>query len=1266
MSRPLTSKEALWMLYRQSNDSSDILGAAKEAVVANNLGFDPRSEAIKKATDDYTRYSSVSNNVIDAATDMYNYEANLWTSRLAESWNDMNQSVIALQDAMAKASGKAVEPWEDVALALNRLSSKSYADKKKYMRDFLKPLWDAVMRIIEHTDFKIEDVERYMMLKHGLERNVIFAKRDAREFYKTIYDKVADRMKNTSHAQQVVALSEAKKALADIDAQLANATGKKADRLKEARERAVWDIEIANLVIRGDEQQNADELKAYYDAIDAESNPKYLEFREKDYGGLTAMYMTYAPVNRSNYKTEEAYQRAVLASQQPMYDKMADIESAARMEVDNFERLLTPEDRSSLWDKTNAATKEVLRHQYASGMITTEQYDAVRNMFQFYVPLRGFADNTAEDMYSYYMNNSSNGFAMPIMGAKGRKTRAESPLGWIGTMAESAIQADNKNEAKMRLYYALINRPDTGVLSIAETWYEYTGQKDSNGKKIYRPAYPPATGKVLSADELRQHMDTWEADMKKKQAAGDAFKGSQRLNLRDSVIFQDTKEEKEHIIRVKVAGKDYSILVNGNPRAAQAINGLLNPEVNKGPVGEWWGNLRRGMSSLLTSFSPLFWVANYQRDLLSSFMRTSEAYGWKEAFKYINNRRKAWRVASYIYKYDNGTMGDSYYEKLYKEFAENGGITGYTALTTNKEYEKLLEDYAKSVDRKTWNWIKGVWDKFMGFGEAIEQVSRFAAYITARESGKPIEAAISAAKEVSVNFNRKGSAKPISLDELEKLRDKNGKPLNNVKKGLAIILSAMPAGMKEMYFFFNASVQALSSSARLAAKSPGKAATWAGMYFGTSIAMAVINYLLGDDDDNEYLDMPDYLRQTTLLVKVNDEYYIKWSLPQEMRPFYAWADILVRHMMGKAPHKSVGKEMALVLAQWLPVNPFEAEDPLLGLVPDVASPLAESWMNKTSFGGRIYDDMRFKSEGEKEGIPAYRKATSKTGGVYVDMAEFLNDISGGDEVMKGMININPAVVEHLVEGYGGGIYDFAKMMVSFPGMLSSEDPIQVKDIPFVNKVLLSVDETNMNSHTNEAFNYYKQIADNAKRVENEYRQSDDPSRADAYREEEDWRVYLLYKQYEGDLKNAKDKLDAAVDETEIDLRRQELNVLREMFLNDVAKGNVPEITYEIREDVKRIEKDIKKAMKPANDANKERLERKKAGDVDGMLKAIEKRDSLKDTQEYQRAEELNRDLKEIKEKLKELGSVTRGSQRDSVIGELQQSYNALKEKMGEL
>lgn len=1262
--RPLTSKEAMWMLYNATQPVAygDLIGEAGKALAAHNLGFDPKSEALKEKTDEMMRYSVVRGRAIDAATDMYNYEANLWINRLAESWLDMHQSVIALQNALADASGKPIESWEDIVLALNQLSSKSYADKKKYMRDFLKPLWDTIMDMVRYDNVSIEEIERYMMLKHGLERNDVFAKRDAREYYHDFYKKVADRMKTMSHAQLVVAISETKKTIQEINDEMASASSSKKASLKERLAKAQIDLDIMEKALRGDEKLNEQELQAKMDAIDAGLDAKYLEFREKDYGGLTGLFFDYdedAVGKRSKYRTEEAYQSAVRAATKPKFDNVSDMEDAARDEVEEFE------DRHStdlLWQRINAATKETLRHQHASGMITTEQYDAVRDMFEYYVPLRGFADNTAEDMYSYYMSNSAGGFAKPLIAAKGRKTRAESPLGWIGTMAESAIQQDNKNDVKMRLYYALLNRPDNGLLSMSETWYEYSHKDPVTGKKVFVPAFPPATGGVLSADDMRAHMDAWEAGMKAKQAAGQAYKASQKIDLKGSVIFQDVKEEKEHIIQVRVAGKEYSIIVNGNPRAAQAINGLLNPDAKHDPFRDAIGWVRRGMSSLMTSLSPLFWVSNYQRDILSSTMRTSLEYGWKEAWNYFNNRRNAWRVASYINKYEEGTLGDSYYENLYKEFAENGGITGYTVLATNKEYKKMLENYAKHVDQKVLNFIRNIWDKFMGFGEAIEQVSRFAAYITARESGKSIEESVSAAKEVSVNFNRKGSASPISWDEAGKLRKKNGKPLNMAEKIFAVILSAMPRWMKRMYFFFNASVQATSSTFQKAKKSPGKAAAWAAFIFGTSLAVALINNMLADDDDEEYLDLPDYLRQSNIFIPVGDGYYIKWSIPQEVRPFYSMADILVSKIKGKTPHKNawqVGKEMGLTIMQWLPMNPFDAEDPILAFVPDWIAPEVEAWINKTAFGGKIYDDMIFKPEAVRENIPAYRKATSKTGKVYVEMSELLNAISGGDEVQKGAININPAVVEHLVEGHLAGMYDLAKMVVSLPMSILRGEDVELRDIPFVNKVVMSADETNMHSRVNEAFYFYQDIATNAKRVEKEYRDLGMSEKAASYRMTDDWRIHMLFNQYEPDLKEYKDKLKDVTDEGEKDLLLDGQNVIREQLINDIASGKGPDPVTEIRLGIKSMEEEVKRTTKPYKDADKRVKAARERKDYKAKAKAQKERDSIKRTDEYKSAKIREKKVKELKKRLDGLGSVSSPTQRDSVIGEIERDYEAL-------
>ena len=1268
--RPLTAAEALWMLYRSTEKGSGLVGEAQRAVVAHNLGFNPSALDAKERADEHIRFSAAQNSASTAAIDFYNYDSLLWTERMKETWLDMNQSVINLQEALAKATGKKIESWEDIVLALNQLSSKNYAEKKKYERDFLEPLWNVVEEFTKKPyGYTIEDVERYMMLKHGLERNRIFAARDAKAYYAEFYDKVEQRMKSQSDAQKQTALADARAAYdkAVNDVAKAAAKGNVPQRLIDIRDRAKLEYEIAWCVNRNDSNANAADHKAAVDAVDNGTDWKYKELREKDYGGLTAMYSKFDPsvnTDRSAYPTEEAYQRAMLNARTPIYDKVADMEAEAQNEVDTFESR-TGSLTTELWAKTNAATKETLRHQFANNMLTTPQYDSVRTMFKYYVPLRGFDANTAGDMYSYYSSGNSTGFANPLIGAKGRKSKAESPLGWIGAMADSAIQMDNKNDAKMKLYNALLSRPDNGLVSVQETWYEYTGQKDANGRKIFAPALPPATNGQLSAADMEQHMQNFENSMRQKQAVGEAYKSSQRLNLHDSVVFQEPQQESEHCIRVKVAGQDYTMMINGNPRAAQAINGMLNPDANVTDFGRVYGALRRGMSSLLTSFSPLFWVANFQRDQLSSIQRTWMKYGAKQALKYAANRASAWRVASYVYKYGKQDLGNSYYENLYREFADNGGITGYTVLTRNTEFDQMLKDYIK--DAKSSKIVKGfkkAWNAFMDFGEAIEQVSRFAAYITAREAGMDIVEAVNAAKEVSVNFNRKGSTKPISWEESALLRKRNGKSFNEVERAALVAFSTMPMVMKECYFFFNASIQALSSSAKMAWDKKGTAAAWAGLYLGVSFMMSVINSMFGDDDDEQYVDLPDYVRRSNLLIPVGDGIYLKRSLPQEMRPFYAMSDIMVQKMAGHMPHKSIGAELGYAMAEWLPVNPFGSESTMLSLIPDALSPVAEIWLNENNFGGKVYNDMPWLSEEVRENVPGARKATRNTGELYIDLAEIVNAVQGGDEVVAKGLQINPAALEHLAEGYLGGQYDMWKMFGNIASMLYLGEKPELKEVPFVNKVLLSVEETNMYTHTNDIYNYYKGIADNAKRVDKEYRALGQEEKADEFRETEDWRIYQLFLEHEAEMKEIADQLKVTTDENEVDLLRKSQNALREILLDQIAKESEPDPVLQIKNDVNRISKENSKVMKPARDAKAaaKKAQKNPETDSDEYFRLKDIADSLEDTEEYLRAKEFSKDIKEVKDILKELQSISRGPQRDSVIGELQMKYDALVKK----
>jgi hypothetical protein len=202
----------------------------------------------------------------------------------------------------------------------------------------------------------------------------------------------------------------------------------------------------------------------------------------------------------------------------------------------------------------------------------------------------------------------------------------------------------------------------------------------------------------------------------------------------------------------------------------------------------------------------------------------------------------------------------------------------------------------------------------------------------------------------------------------------------------------------------------------------------------------------------------------------------------------------------------------------------------------------------------------------------------------------------------------------------------------------------------------------MNSHVNEAFYHYQGIADNAKRVENEYRKSDDPSRADDYMAEDDWRIYMLFRQYEEDLKMADEKVLDAVDDTEKELALQEQNVIREMLLNDIARGVRPSTETVIKVAVESIRKESNELLKPSREAEKRLDEAKKRRNEQAAQAAKREFDSLKDLPEYKKGMSLKKDLDKIKHNLDKLQYLSPGVQRDSVLDKVQRDYDALVKK----
>lgn len=1134
----LSLNDTLWSMYQTSTFGEiDILSAARRAIVADKLGHSPADEAKRQQAEDELRFSIREGMESTSAAEMYNRATNYWMNRLKESYVDMNESVNDLVAAIEKATGIDAEAFEDVRLALNQQSSKGLAAMTKYTADYLEPLWSAIHDVMEATGMSYDDVVRYVMLKHAVERNDVFARRDAKAFYQAEFDNVVNPLRKDRKQLE----RDRKKALAAGDLMTANDCDNK--------------IQAIDLQIAAEQKK----LDRHNKMVDNGTAAKYHEYRENDYGGLTSMYSEYPGLQpREYYKTDEEYNQAARKVRKPLYQTVGEMEVSALGEVDAMEQRTSGDEFDKLWEKINAATKATLESQYKSNVISKAQYDAARDQFQYYVPLRGFKDTTAEDIWTYFNASHSGSFSPALLGARGRKSEAENPFNWIGTMASSAIAQNLKNESKMALYYFIANRPNQDLVSVKDVWYQFDAQATADyqaanpgsKKRIFTAVYPPFN-ESLDTDAAKQAYDLWEESMEQQAQNGLAYRGTNKLDIKDDVAFIDAKEAPQHIIRMKLRGKDVSLIINGNPRAAQAINGLLNIET-EGGYQKIFGPILRWMSAVNTSYNPEFWISNMQRDLLFATMGMDiKGDGASNLFKNLVNPKKIMKM---MRAYEDGTLGNSEVENYYREFAESGAITGFTVVSGNETWEKEIADF---LDPSVLTKIKD--SKFMKFwqdlGEAVEQMARFSAYMAARKSGKDIIESTNAAKEITVNFNRKGSGRHISADELKTLTTKSGRHLNDAEKAAVFVMSLVPAYGRRMIMFFNAATQGLNAMYKLWKKNPKRFAGWMTGYFAVGVMQAVLHALLDDDDD--YMDMPEYTKRNNLLLGY-DGIYLKWAMPQEARMFYAFGDMAVNHIMGRTPNKILAGEMLSAMAD---VMPLSATDGVTGLLPSVAQPFIELYTNKDFTGARIYNDMRFLSEDERSRTPNHPNALPNTGKIFVNVSKVLNEISGGNDWDAGFINIHPESIQHVVEGAGGGLLTtLNKVYETVGGAIDKAagvpitgEELSVRRFPFLNRLLQVNDERSRNSHVGELFYYYKAEAEHTKSKISKFRKNGDSDAMSDLMDSKEYEIYMIYKSYEKLMRSFDDQIKIEEDKDEKKALMREQDQYRKDMIREISE-----------------------------------------------------------------------------------------------------------------
>lgn len=823
------------------------------------------------------------------------------------------------------------------------------------------------------------------------------------------------------------------------------------------------------------------DLKEYYRQLDESIRNHFdadFEAGEHDYSGMHAIQ----EVAKSSdpYNDAEAI-RSVM-------DSEAKMESIKKGSVKDY------------WDKVKAATQYSIDSDYKNGIISKELHGHVSNMFNWYVPLRKYDEATAEDTYGYIteQGDPKSYIGSTIMRARGHKYLSETNvLAQIGAMGNRAIKNGGMNAIRQAFARFVRNNSNNNLVTETRVWYADDPITHTTVERY------PDIPEDATADEINQIVADFNMEMKDLESKGLATKVYRRGRI--GYKFQRAENKSQHIVDVKIAGRTHTFIINGNPRAAQALNGLLENSGAKG-IMKPLSSISRMMAQLCTSYNPEFVMRNIMRDaeFASSNVTSKEGarYGalWAKYYAQLGLYKGASNISfkdlsgttglGLFAKYRNGTLDTSdKVQKYFKEFMENGGETGWVQIKNmqdwTKEYKKDVKGERSKIDKGGAVLRDFFFGNLANINEVAENIARFATYCASRDSNRSIIRSVYDAKEVSTNFNRHGSGDAIKSF-------KNGE-MTGGKAAARWAYGFTASYLRHCSMFFNAGIQSTNLLVKNLKNHP----------VGTSINMLAIPFALGalaalgnnvliaseDEKDRKgvkdpYGELPDYVRRNNLCIYKGGGEFVMIPLAIELRAFYGLGDLAAG--LTFSPNVSGQKNPALdavgCMSQLVPVmdylgNSSAGKEPLnetiKAISPSALSPFVE-WELNTDWKGAPIE-----RRGDwNENSPAWQRAYKGVPDGYMAVNKWVNaqtnDVAKGNEDMLGnsfldMVT-NPSMLNHYIGGIGGGAATFTERAI---GVIKHGKDTETKDIPFLRSLLYTPSEQSSLQRTKSKWYNYK-------------------------------------------------------------------------------------------------------------------------------------------------------------------------------------------------
>ena len=491
-----------------------------------------------------------------------------------------------------------------------------------------------------------------------------------------------------------------------------------------------------------------------------------------------------------------------------------------------------------------------------------------------------------------------------------------------------------------------------------------------------------------------------------------------------------------NVVMAKVQNPDGSVREIGvvfnedNPRAMRLATAMKNLDApNLEGVLGMSAKVTRYFAAINTQYNPVFGVVNLLRDVQGAMINLG---GTPLAGQHARIAKDTFLALKGIYgdlrAERRGQQASSQWAALWEDFQSVGGKTGFRELfRTSSDRAEALQ---KIVNPDAWMdspWGKvftangslkmpvaqakrgaeALFDWLSDYNEALENGVRLAAYKAGLDQGMSKRQAASLAKNLTVNFNRKGQ---------------------------------VGAQAGAVYAFFNAAMQ---GSARLGQllftmddgklntlrlSKTGQKVVYGGMLLG--VMQALMLAAAGFDDE----DPPGFVRERSLVIPIGDKKYVTIPMP-----------------LGLHVIPGVGRHFTEFALSGFE-KPAQRVADMMGMFADAFNPIGNAGLSMQTIAPTILDPMVALTENRdwtgkpiartsmNEATPghALHKDTASSWGKVI--SEAINWATGGNEYVAGVLSPTPDQIDYLIGQVTGGVgREISKLDQSARAMISGEE-----------------------------------------------------------------------------------------------------------------------------------------------------------------------------------------------------------------------------------